>query len=337
MKIMITGGTGYIGAHTCADLLFEGHSVAIVARPTYELHPSVDHVDRIVGTGAVVFRADINDEAALVRIMDTFQPDTVIHLAATKFGGMCPKVNEECFRVNINGTVTLLRAMRRCNVSRLVYSSSTLVDTDPATHTAYATSKVGAEYWINEAVRCNPKLNAVILRYYNVAGAHPTGQLGEDASRDAVSLMTIICQTASGHRPYVPLLGDDHDTFDGSCVRDYVHVCDIARANRAAVEYLQSHTGVFTTDIGTGRGRSVLELVSTFARVNGVSIKIGVLPRRVCDPPRSVAVTATAFEQLHWRASLDLERMCRDAWLWHSAYPDGYPAIPSTRNTSCRQ
>lgn len=340
MKILVSGGCGYIGSHTITELLARGHEVSIVDNFCNASPAVLDHLQRITDTRLPCFSADIRDRAALQSILSDFHADAVIHFAALKAVGESWEKPLEYFDNNINGTVVLLQAMRECGVRHLVFSSSATVygapDTCPITEDAplrvtnpYGRTKLVMEELISDLCAADHDFRASILRYFNPVGAHPSGELGEDPAGIPANLMPYVCQVASGRREYLNVFGNDYDTPDGTGVRDYIHVMDLARAHVDALDTLVDGDHSFTVNLGTGRGYSVLELVKAFEKVSGRTIPLRIGPRRAGDVATCYADPSRAAELLGWRTNFDLERMCTDAWRWQSRYPQGYTSRPT--------
>lgn len=335
MNVLVCGGAGYIGSHTCVELMRRGHEVLILDNFINASPRVLEHLERVAGQRPSSVTADIRDESALALTFKRFPVDVVIHFAALKSVGESWQKPLDYFDNNINGTITLLRTMREFGVHRLVFSSSATVygspDSCPIQESAplrvtnpYGRTKLVMEELIGDLCRSAPDFCAAILRYFNPVGAHPNGQLGEDPSGPPNNLMPFICQVAAGRRPYLSVFGNDYPTPDGTGVRDYIHVMDLARAHVAAIDYLESQNRNITVNLGTGQGYSVLEVVHAFEQVSKREIPLEFCPRRVGDVATCYANPESANRLMGWRAQFGIERMCEDAWRWQSLYPNGY-------------
>lgn len=335
MKVLVCGGAGYIGSHTVTELLARGHEVLILDNFDNASPVVLDRLERVTGRLIASARVDIRDAAALSEVFRSFTADVVIHFAALKSVGESCQKPLDYFDNNISGTITLLRVMRNFGIRRLVFSSSATVygtpESCPVREDAplrvtnpYGRTKLVMEELIGDLCAANPDFHAALLRYFNPVGAHLSGQLGEDPSGPPNNLMPYICQVAMGQRPHLNVFGNDYATPDGTGVRDYIHVMDLARAHVDAIDYLASQQRNLTLNLGTGQGYSVLEVVHAFEQVSGRPIPVKICPRRAGDVAACYADPALAAEQMGWRASFGLERMCEDAWRWQSSYPTGY-------------
>lgn len=337
MKTLVVGGAGYIGSHTITQLLGRGHEVRIVDNFSNASPVVLEHLQRVTGTPLQCSHADVRDRATIESILNDFRPDAVIHFAALKAVAESWQRPLDYFDNNIGGTIALLQAMRNCGIKRLVFSSSATVygaaDHCPIRETAplrvtnpYGRTKLVMEQLIGDLCASDAGSRAAVLRYFNPVGAHPSGELGEDPSGIPANLMPYLCQVATGRRPYLNVFGNDYDTADGTGVRDYIHVMDLARAHVDAIDALARLDHSFTVNLGTGHGYSVLELATTFEKVSRRPIPVKFRPRRAGDVATCYADPALAKQLLGWQAEFDLERMCADAWRWQSRYPHGYGA-----------
>lgn len=327
MRIAVTGGAGYIGSHTVVTLLEAGHDVLILDS---FLNAEPDVPDRIAGIAKrapEVENVDITDRPALSRALRAFRPDAVIHFAGLKAVGEANDIPLEYYRVNVAGSLTLFQEMQEIACNRLVFSSSATVYGDPdqvpipESHplrptNPYGHSKRMVEQVIEDWGRAWDQLAAVNLRYFNPVGAHPSAQIGEAPQGTPNNLMPYVAQVAAGWRDQLSVFGDDYDTPDGTGVRDYIHVLDLAAAHLAAIELTRNTHGVHAINVGTGRGYSVLEMAHAFETVSDRKVPYTVTDRRAGDIATSVADPTLAAERLNWRASRDLEDMCKDAWRW---------------------
>ena len=327
MRITVTGGAGYIGSHTTVALLDEGHEVLILDNFTNAEHDVPDRVAAIAGQGAKVVEADITDPASYRRQLAAFSPDAVIHFAGLKAVGEAGDIPLEYYRVNVAGSVTLFREMDAIGCSRLVFSSSATVYGDPdqvpipedhplRPTNPYGHSKRMVEQIVEDWGRANPALAAVNLRYFNPVGAHPSARIGEAPQGVPNNLMPYVAQVAAGWRDELSVFGDDYDTPDGTGVRDYIHVMDLAAAHLAALGLTGQGPGVQAINVGTGRGYSVLEMIGAFETASGRDIPYVITDRRPGDIATSLADPARAEARMGWRATRDLQDMCDDAWAW---------------------
>jgi UDP-glucose 4-epimerase len=325
MTILVTGGAGFIGSHTCVELADHGYEVAVVDDFSNCLPGVMDAVRRLTGRDIAVHRADIRDAAALARVFDSHAVSAVVHFAAKKAVGESTLIPLEYFDVNIGGTVTLLRAMASHGVHKLVFSSSCSVYGDghgrpitesdrPAPTNPYARSKLVCEQIIEAAGTADPDLTAVSLRYFNPAGAHPSGLLGERPHGVPGNIVPHIMKVAAGQLEKLRIFGSDYDTADGTAVRDYIHVMDVAQAHVLALDHLDDQDGPRVLNLGTGRGLSVLELVKTFEEACGVSVPYTVTARRPGDVAKLVADSRLAKRAWGWQTSRDVKDLLRDAW-----------------------
>lgn len=336
MKILITGGAGFIGSHTCVELLNAGFEIAVLDNFSNSSSESCKRVEKITGKAFPVYNCDIRDREGLDRVFAAEKPDAVIHFAGLK------AVPESCrlpllyYENNISGTVTLLQAMDAADCKRIVFSSSATVYGDnntvpfredmPAGNTTnpYGTTKLYIEQILKDLCASDPTWNVVILRYFNPIGAHESGTIGEAPNGIPNNLMPYITQVAVGKREKLSVYGDDYDTPDGTGVRDYIHVTDLAVGHVRAVEYVADHAGAEIFNLGTGKGVSVLELVHAFEKAAGMTLPYVITDRRPGDIDTSYADASKANELLGWRAERDVNKMCEDSWRWQKNNPQGY-------------
>lgn len=333
--ILVTGGTGYIGSHTVVELLNAGHQVLIVDNLC---NSSVAVLERIAKLAKPNFRfvqADVRDGAALDRLFAEQPIDGVIHFAGLKAVGESVAQPVRYFDNNVGSTLALLQAMDRAGVRRIVFSSSATVYGDPEqvpitegsrlqVTNPYGRTKLMCEDILRDLQVSDPRWQVAVLRYFNPVGAHESGTIGEHPSGIPNNLMPFITQVAVGQREFLSIYGRDYPTPDGTGVRDYIHVVDLAQGHLAALNYLQNQQTSITVNLGTGHGVSVKELADTFARVTGVPVPYRFVDRRPGDVAACYADTRLARETLGWQAQLGLERMCADAWRWQSQNPQGY-------------
>jgi UDP-glucose 4-epimerase len=333
--ILITGGAGYIGSHTAVELLNAGHRVVIMDNL---VNSSIQVLARIqaLASGHVSFvQADARDGAALDQIFKDHPIEGVIHFAGLKAVGESVAHPLRYFDNNIGSTLALLQAMDRADVRRIVFSSSATVYGDPEqvpiTETSplrvtnpYGRTKLMCEDILRDLQVSDPRWQVAILRYFNPVGAHISGSIGEHPNGIPNNLMPFITQVAVGQREFLSIFGQDYPTPDGTGVRDYIHVVDLALGHLAALNYLHNQQASITVNLGTGHGVSVKELAETFARVTGVPVPYQFAPRRPGDVAACYADTRLAQQALGWQAQLGVERMCQDAWRWQSQNPKGY-------------
>lgn len=327
MRIAVTGGAGFIGSHTTTLLLEAGHEVLILDSFANAEDDVPDRVAGIAGRRAHVARCDITDAVPLGRELGAFRPEAVIHFAGLKAVGEAVENPLEYYRVNVGGSVTLFREMAEIACNRLVFSSSATVYGDPdevpipESHglnptNPYGHSKRMVEQVVEDWGASNPALAAISLRYFNPVGAHPSARIGEAPQGVPNNLMPYVAQVAQGRREQLSVFGDDYDTPDGTGVRDYIHVMDLARAHLAALDLTGRETGVQAINVGTGTGYSVLEMIAAFEAASGRKVAYEITDRRPGDIATSLANPEKAKAQMGWQAELDLDDMCRDAWAW---------------------
>lgn len=335
MRILVCGGAGYIGSHTCTVLAARGHELTIADSFVNSSPRVLDRLQRIVDRPIAFRQADLRDRGQADALFKDARFDAVVHFAALKAVGESCERPLDYFDNNIGGTIHLLQAMRAEGVRRLVFSSSATVYGDPEqvpvredarlqVTNPYGRTKLVMEQLIGDLCDADPGFRAASLRYFNPVGAHGTGLIGEDPGGIPNNLMPYICQVAVGRRERLQVFGDDWPTVDGTGVRDYIHVMDLARAHADAIDYLVEADRSITVNLGTGRGVSVLELVQAFARASGREIPYDIVARRPGDVAEVYADPSLARELLGWRAELDVDAMCRDAWRWQSMNPQGY-------------
>lgn len=337
MAILVSGGAGYIGSHTCVELLNAGYDI-VVADNFYNSCPeALSRVKAITGKEFRFVEADMTDKAA-VEALFAANPDIdcVIQFAAYKAVGESVAKPIEYYSNNLACTLNILDVMRRYGCHNFVFSSSATVYGDPAsvpitedfptgaTTNPYGTTKVFTERILTDCCHADPELNVALLRYFNPIGAHESGLIGEDPVGIPNNLMPYITQVASGKLKQLRVFGSDYPTHDGTGVRDYIHVVDLARGHVAACNYLMQHSGCEVFNLGTGTGYSVLDLVHTFQRVNDIQIPYAIVERRPGDVARCYADPSKAKELLGWQAEKTLDDMCRDSWRWQSNNPNGY-------------
>ncbi len=336
MRVLVTGGAGYIGSHTVLLLLEAGHDVLVVDDLSNSSAESLRRVAALTGREAGFIEGNIADPAVLARAFGEFTPEAVIHFAGWKAVGESTQLPLVYYRENVAATVALAQAMADHGCHLLVFSSSATVygdGTPPFTEDAPtgATNPYGRTKWMIEqiladAAAADPQLAVGVLRYFNPIGAHPSGRIGEDPRGIPNNLVPFVAQVASGRLAQLAVFGDDYDTVDGTGVRDYVHVMDLADGHLAALNYLVDHPGWSVWNLGSGRGASVLEVVHAYEKACGHPIAYQIKPRRPGDVAASFADPGKANRELGWQATRTLDEMCADTYRWQSANPNGYRA-----------
>lgn len=337
MNILVTGGAGFIGSHTLIELYKAGHT-ALVVDNLYNANPeALRRVAQIIGIPEVPFvQADIRDRQALEDVFANNHFDACIHFAGLKAVGESVEKPLEYYENNLNGTFVLLDVMRRHNCKNIIFSSSATVYGDPAIipitedcpkgqcTNPYGQTKSMLEQVMMDLQKADPEWNIVLLRYFNPIGAHPSGKIGENPNGIPNNLMPYITQVAVGKREKLGIFGNDYPTHDGTGVRDYIHVMDLASAHVAALQAITRKAGLAIYNIGTGQGYSVLDVVKAFIRVNKVDIPYTIMPRRAGDIATCYCNPEKAARELGWKAQFGLDDMCRDAWNWQKNNPNGY-------------
>ena len=338
MKILVTGGAGYIGSHTCIELINAGYDVVVVDNLCNSCKEALNRVEKIVGRTVKFYEADIRDAEAMKNIFEAEDIDAVIHFAGLKAVGESVAKPLEYYDNNIAGTLVLCDAMRNAGVKNIIFSSSATVYGDPAfvpiteecpkgqCTNPYGWSKSMLEQILTDLHTADPEWNVVLLRYFNPVGAHKSGTIGENPKGIPNNLMPYITQVAVGKLECLGVFGDDYDTPDGTCIRDYIHVCDLADGHVKAVEKLKCNPGIEIYNLGTGKGSSVLDVVKTFEKASGVKIPYEMKPRRAGDVPVNYCDATKAEKELGWKAKRDLFDMCEDSWRWQKSNPNGYEA-----------
>jgi UDP-glucose 4-epimerase len=335
-KILVTGGAGYIGSHTVVELLEAGYEVVVYDNLTNSSPVSLERVTQITGKQVTFVEGDIRDKSALNSLFSAHAIDAVIHFAGLKAVGESFEQPLKYYNNNVYGSLQLFEVMAEHNVKTIVFSSSATVYGDPVElplhekiptgmpTNPYGMSKLMIENILGDLYLADNSWRIARLRYFNPVGAHSSGLIGEDPSGIPNNLMPHITQTALGKLDELSVFGGDYLTFDGSGVRDYIHVVDLAKGHLAALRKLKTHTDLITVNLGTGEGYSVLQMIGAFETVNNVKVPYKVVKRRVGDVAASYADTAYAKELLNWEASLGLKDICRDSWNWQSKNPKGY-------------
>ena len=332
--ILVTGGAGFIGSHTCVVLAKAGYSTVIIDNLSNSRPSVIDRLERICGTRPDFVRGDIRDAAFLDRIFAEYHITAVIHFAGLKAVGESVEKPLKYYDNNVRGTLELLAAMRRANVKTLVFSSSATVYGDPASvpiredfprspANPYGRSKLIIEEILEDLQRAEPAWRIASLRYFNPAGAHESGLIGEDPQGIPNNLIPYLAQVAVGRLEKLNVFGGDYPTPDGTGVRDYIHVMDLAEGHVAAIDYLEQAGGLLTVNLGTGKGTTVLEMIRAFARASGRSIPYQIVGRRPGDIAQCYADPQKANLILGWQAKRDIDTMCADAWRWQQANTTG--------------
>lgn len=334
MKLLITGGAGYIGSHTCVELLNEGYEITVVDNLANSKEEALKRVKEITRKDFTFHKVDLVCKKQLEEVFEKERPDGVIHFAGLKAVGESVAKPLEYYRNNIVGTVNLLEAMRKYDCKKMVFSSSATVYGDPATvpitedfplsvTNPYGRTKLMIEDILRDLYRSDDTWSLVILRYFNPVGAHESGRIGEDPAGIPNNLMPYISQVAAGKLKRLRVFGDDYATPDGTGVRDYIHVVDLAKGHIASLKKL-SENGIYTYNLGTGKGYSVLDAVKAFESANALEIPYDIVERRPGDIAECYADPALAEKELGWRADKELVDMCRDTWNWQKNNPNGY-------------
>lgn len=323
--VLVTGGCGFIGSHTCVELLNSGFEVVVIDNLINSKTDSLDSVKEITGKSCTFYKVDINDEEGLRQVFSKHKIDSVIHFAGLKAVGESVEQPHYYYSNNISGTLTLLKVMNEFNVKSIVFSSSATVygcdnvpplteDMRTSATNPYGWTKVMQEQILSDIAYADPEMRVALLRYFNPIGAHPSGLIGDNPNGIPNNLLPYICRVALKKLPYLQVYGDDYDTVDGTGVRDYIHVVDLAKGHLAAMRYLENNKGVLTVNLGTGNGYSVLQVVEAYEKASGKEIPVKICPRRPGDVAANFADAKKAKELINWTAELGIEEMCRDAW-----------------------
>jgi len=335
MRIVITGGAGYIGSHTLLDVLAADHDAIIIDNYANSSPAALARATTLSNSDFDHYNASINNQADLEAIFDKHRPEAVIHFAGLKAVGESEEIPLTYYEENVTGTVRLLKAMDKFDCKTIVFSSSATVYGLPdflpfdESHPLRPINPYGRTKYFNEEIirdwaGTDPEKSAILLRYFNPVGAHSSGMLGEDPNGIPNNLVPFIAQVAVGRRSHLNIFGDDYDTPDGTGIRDYIHVSDLAAGHLAALNYAKYHKGVEPINLGTGKGHSVLEMVKAFEKASGTPINYRIMPRRKGDLDSSYADTDKAEQLLGWRATKSIDDMCQDVWRWQSQNPNGY-------------
>ena len=336
MNVLVTGGAGYIGSHTCVELLNEGYGVIVIDNLCNANPKSLERVKELTGKELTFYEGDVRDEALLRRIFAEHDISCVIHFAGLKAVGESVAKPWEYYDNNLNSTLVLTKVMKEVGMKNIIFSSSATVYTADNemplrenSRTGNCTNPYGWTKYMTEQILSglavsDKEWGIVLLRYFNPIGAHKSGRIGEDPRGIPNNLMPYITQVAVGRRPQLSVFGNDYDTPDGTGVRDYIHVVDLAKGHVAAVRYVTKNSGCEVFNLGTGTGYSVLDMVNSFVKVNGVDVPYQIVARRPGDIATCYADPAKSAEKLGWKAELGLDDMCRDAWNWQKNNPMGF-------------
>ena len=335
MNILVTGGAGYIGSHTCVQLLNAGYNIAVLDNLDNSCEESLNRVKKITGKDFNFYEVDLLDYEATDKVFAENSFDAVIHFAGLKAVGESCRIPLRYYHNNITGTLNLLDIMNKHNVKKIVFSSSATVYGDPHTvpikedfplscTNPYGQTKLDIEYILKDLSKSDPEWGVVLLRYFNPVGAHESGLIGEDPNGIPNNLIPYISQVAIGKLECLSVFGNDYDTKDGTGVRDYIHVVDLADGHLKALEKIKDNDGVFIYNLGTGTGYSVLEMVKAFSKACGKDVKYKIVDRRPGDIASCYADPSKAKEELGFVATHNLDDMCRDTWNWQCKNPNGY-------------
>ena len=338
MNILVTGGAGYIGSHTIIELYKAGHTAVVVDNLSNSNREALRRAAEIIGIAEVPFyHGDIRDREGLEKIFAKHRFDACIHFAGLKAVGESVEKPWEYYENNISGTLVLVDVMHRHGCKSIIFSSSATVYGDPAEipiteqcpkgqcTNPYGWTKSMLEQVLMDIQKADPEWNVVLLRYFNPVGAHPSGRIGENPNGIPNNLMPYISQVAVGKRPELGVFGNDYPTPDGTGVRDYIHVCDLAAGHVSALKAIERRCGIGIYNLGTGHGYSVLDMVHAFEKVNGVKVPYSIKPRRAGDIATCYSNPAKAEKELGWKARYGIDEMVRDSWNWQRQNPDGYP------------
>lgn len=335
MKLLVTGGAGYIGSHTCLELLKAGYEMVVVDNLSNSSEQALIRVQEITGKSLAFYKVDLLDRASLEGVFASESIEGVIHFAGLKAVGESVSIPLRYFHNNVTGSLILLETMQKFGVKKIVFSSSATVYGDPqripitedmplSATNPYGRSKLMVEDILRDLYRSDSSWDIAILRYFNPVGAHFSGLIGEAPNDIPNNLMPYISQVAVGKLPVLNVYGNDYATPDGTGVRDYIHVVDLALGHLKAIEKLNTNPGLVTYNLGTGHGYSVLELVAAFEQACGKKIPYRIVPRRPGDVATTYADPTKASQELGWEARRGIDEMCADAWRWQSNYPNGY-------------
>ena len=336
MAILVTGGAGYIGSHTCVELLNEGYEVVVLDNLSNSSEKSLERVEELTGKSITFYKGDILDREILNHIFETEEIESCIHFAGLKAVGESVAMPWEYYNNNITGTLTLVDVMRQHNCKNIIFSSSATIYGDPAQipiteecpkgqcTNPYGWTKSMLEQMLMDIQKADNEWNVIILRYFNPIGAHKSGRIGENPNGIPNNLMPYVTQVAVGKLEHLGIFGNDYDTPDGTGVRDYIHVVDLARGHVAALKKIDENAELCIYNLGTGHGYSVLDIVKNFEAANGIKIPYIIKNRRPGDIATCYCNPHKAKEEMGWVAQYGIKEMCEDAWRWQSNNPDGY-------------
>ena len=338
MAILVTGGAGFIGSHTCVELLDSGYDVVVYDNLSNSSKESLQRVKKLTGKDVTFYEGDIRDREMLQKVFDSETITSCIHFAGLKAVGESCQKPWEYYENNISGTLTLVDVMRKNNCKSIIFSSSATVYGDPAQipiteecpkgqcTNPYGWTKSMLEQILMDIQKADPEWNIILLRYFNPIGAHPSGIMGENPNGIPNNLMPYVTQVAVGKLPELGVFGDDYDTPDGTGVRDYIHVVDLANGHVKAIKKLEENAGLCIYNLGTGIGYSVLDIVKNFEAANGVKVPYSIKPRRAGDIATCYSDATKAKNELGWEAKYGIKEMCADSWRWQKNNPNGYEA-----------
>lgn len=336
MAILVTGGAGYIGSHTVIELQNAGYDVVVMDNLSNSSEVALERVQEITGKPLTFYKADILDREATEEIFSKEKIEAVIHFAGLKAVGESVQKPWEYYNNNITGTLILLDVMRKHNVKNIIFSSSATVYGEPekvpvteetpkgSCTNPYGWTKSMLEQILNDIQKADPSWNVILLRYFNPIGAHKSGKIGENPNGIPNNLMPYITQVAVGKLPKLGVFGNDYPTPDGTCIRDYIHVLDLATGHVKALERLKKNAGLDIYNLGTGIGYSVLDVIHNFEAATGITIPFEFKPRRAGDIPVNYSNADKAWKELGWKAQYGIKEMCEDSWRWQSSNPNGY-------------
>lgn len=335
MVVLVTGGAGYIGSHTCVELLNAGYEVVVIDNLSNSKIESINRIKEITGKNLTFYKGDLLNKQDVEEVFKNEKIDAVIHFAGLKAVGESVKKPLEYYHNNLTGTFILCDVMRRYNVKNMVFSSSATVYGNPkevpikedfplSATNPYGSTKLMLENILRDIQTADPEWNIILLRYFNPIGAHESGRIGEDPNGIPNNLVPYVTQVAIGKLECLGVFGDDYDTYDGTGVRDYIHVVDLSIGHIKALEKLTSNPGLAVYNLGTGRGYSVFDVLKSFEKACNMKIPYKIKPRRPGDIATCYADTAKAYNELGFKAKYDLARMCEDSWRWQKNNPKGY-------------
>ncbi len=336
MRILVTGGAGFIGSHTVLELLEKGYDVTVIDNLVNSSEEALKRVEKLTGKSVRFVKGDVRDKALLDSIFDTDKIDAAIHFAGLKAVGESVAKPIEYYDNNLNSTLTLVKSMREHGCKNIIFSSSATVYSGDNEMPLRETSKIGnctnpygwtkymSEIILSDMAKADKEWSVILLRYFNPIGAHKSGMIGEDPQGIPANLMPYITKVAIGKLPYLNVFGDDYDTHDGTGVRDYIHVVDLAKGHVAAIDYMLKHKGTEVFNLGTGVGYSVLDMVKAFEEVSGRKVPYKIVARRPGDLATVYSSPEKSLKELGWKAEYNLLDMCRDSYNWQSKNPNGY-------------